>query len=341
MKNNSFTNKPLGADISVSTQTVRPTFIHPKPKKLSPLEVFINQSILFDHLHGYVRSFATVTFFSTLLVSVLSFASSVHELNRLRGAPEWAEFNLRCQGTDGLFSIEMTSATDNDSLRAQLDSFGSVDTLIPPTPLILMRITEIIGERSESMTIALPAELRHGRLDIFSEQVADQVVNNQRDKALTGSTGRQFNFGHDFEHSKGRHVRAGYNRKILLSLDLESGLGSAWPQGLNAKIICTKGENYLLKDLLFGGPSLYDKNPQALPILRETLQPLDLILTRNSELTSRLLPGYFSHAAVVIGSPEQLKQLGLWSHPAIASLHDKFKSEPLIIESIIPKVRVV
>jgi hypothetical protein len=47
------------------------------------------------------------------------------------------------------------------------------------------------------------------------------------------------------------------------------------------------------------------------------LKPLDILLTNHEgQLSSRIIPGYLTHAVTYLGTPAQLKALGVWSDPA-------------------------
>lgn len=74
-------------------------------------------------------------------------------------------------------------------------------------------------------------------------------------------------------------------------------------------------------------PGHLAQHPAALATLREEVQPLDILLVATRQhLTGNLLPGYFNHAALVLGSEADLRALGLWSDPAILPLQDAIRA---------------
>ena len=57
------------------------------------------------------------------------------------------------------------------------------------------------------------------------------------------------------------------------------------------------------------------------------LEPLDIILVGSThQVNGELIPGYFQHAAVYVGSYENLIKMGLDKHPAVVKNLAKFKS---------------
>jgi hypothetical protein len=54
------------------------------------------------------------------------------------------------------------------------------------------------------------------------------------------------------------------------------------------------------------------------------LRPLDVLLTSHEgQLSSRLIPGHMTHAVTYLGTPAQLKALGVWSNPAFAPYRER------------------
>ena len=70
--------------------------------------------------------------------------------------------------------------------------------------------------------------------------------------------------------------------------------------------------------------------------LQRTLKSGDILLEKTPfRLTDKLIPGYWGHAAVWIGSEQELKQLGIWSHPVV-SRHwdDEIRNGQLVVEAL-------
>jgi len=76
--------------------------------------------------------------------------------------------------------------------------------------------------------------------------------------------------------------------------------------------------------------------------LEERFKPLDIILERTPfALTDTFIPGNFGHAAMWIGTPNQLKEIGMWDHPSIKPFQKDILDGKYILEAIRPGVRLV
>lgn len=76
--------------------------------------------------------------------------------------------------------------------------------------------------------------------------------------------------------------------------------------------------------------------------LLENLKPLDIIAEKTPfALTDLFIPGHFGHIAVYLGTEEQLRELGMWSHPKIIPLQKEIRAGKTILESIRPGSRMV
>ncbi|MBI2519137.1 MAG: hypothetical protein HYV97_01915 [Bdellovibrio sp.] len=74
-------------------------------------------------------------------------------------------------------------------------------------------------------------------------------------------------------------------------------------------------------------------NDKALEIFRSVLRPLDIILNKTgNKLTDLNIPGNFGHAAIYLGTEEQLKELGLWDRPEFKDYHEKIRQGLLVME---------
>ncbi len=68
--------------------------------------------------------------------------------------------------------------------------------------------------------------------------------------------------------------------------------------------------------------------------VKDQLKPLDIILEKTPFiLTDFFIPGNFGHAAIWLGTEQQLKQEGLWNHPALIPWQEKIRSGLNIIEA--------
>ena len=69
-----------------------------------------------------------------------------------------------------------------------------------------------------------------------------------------------------------------------------------------------------------------EKNDIAFNHIKENLRPLDLLLEKRGYVfTDLTIPGNWGHVAVWLGTEEQLKEMNLWDHPAIAPHQDKIQ----------------
>lgn len=69
--------------------------------------------------------------------------------------------------------------------------------------------------------------------------------------------------------------------------------------------------------------------------LSSQLKAGDILLEKTPfRLTDKLIPGYWGHVAIWIGSKEELIQLGIWNHPVVKKHHQQIKSSQLVAEAL-------
>lgn len=79
---------------------------------------------------------------------------------------------------------------------------------------------------------------------------------------------------------------------------------------------------------------LYEKK-DVLTDVRDNLKAGDILLGKNPfRLTDKLIPGYWGHAAVWIGSEDELKELGIWDNPLVARYRDEIREGRLVVEAL-------
>ena len=63
----------------------------------------------------------------------------------------------------------------------------------------------------------------------------------------------------------------------------------------------------------------YLKSKQAAQTaILDVLQPLDIVLVSSKgKRSGQMIPGLFGHAAVYLGTQQELQRLGLWSSPKV------------------------
>ena len=86
----------------------------------------------------------------------------------------------------------------------------------------------------------------------------------------------------------------------------------------------------------------YLQNSQtAIELLTADLQPMDLLLEKSPFiLTDKFIPGHFGHAAIYLGTREQLERIGMWEHPDIVTYHDDIINGRIILEAVRSGVRL-
>ncbi len=69
--------------------------------------------------------------------------------------------------------------------------------------------------------------------------------------------------------------------------------------------------------------------------LGEVLQSGDILLEKTPfRLTDKLIPGYWGHAAVWLGTEAELKELGVWDHPVVRRHHKAIREGRLVVEAL-------
>jgi len=69
--------------------------------------------------------------------------------------------------------------------------------------------------------------------------------------------------------------------------------------------------------------------------LNETLQAGDILLEKTPfRLTDKLIPGYWGHAAVWVGTESQLRELGIWDNPLVSRYHEQIRQGRGVIEAL-------
>jgi len=65
------------------------------------------------------------------------------------------------------------------------------------------------------------------------------------------------------------------------------------------------------------------------------LQMGDILLEKTPfRLTDSMIPGHWGHAAIWIGTEQELRDIGLWEHPLVSRYHEQIKKDELVAESL-------
>jgi uncharacterized protein YycO len=71
------------------------------------------------------------------------------------------------------------------------------------------------------------------------------------------------------------------------------------------------------------------------------LKPLDILLEKTPfRLTDKFIPGHWGHVAVWVGNEQQLKDLGIWDHPAVKPYQFFIKKGHSVVEALRPGVQI-
>ncbi len=73
----------------------------------------------------------------------------------------------------------------------------------------------------------------------------------------------------------------------------------------------------------------------VLSLVRGELRAGDILLEKTPfRLTDKLIPGYWGHAAIWIGTEGELKELGIWDNPVVAKYRDEIRQGRLVVEAL-------
>jgi hypothetical protein len=79
---------------------------------------------------------------------------------------------------------------------------------------------------------------------------------------------------------------------------------------------------------------LYNKG-DVLADVRSSLQAGDILLEKTPfRLTDKMIPGYWGHAAVWVGTEAELKELGIWDNPLVVRYRDEIRGGRLVVEAL-------
>ena len=79
---------------------------------------------------------------------------------------------------------------------------------------------------------------------------------------------------------------------------------------------------------------LYQKG-EVLADVSGSLRAGDILLEKTPfRLTDKLIPGYWGHAAVWIGTEDELKELGIWNNPLVVRHRDEIQGGRLVVEAL-------
>ncbi len=79
---------------------------------------------------------------------------------------------------------------------------------------------------------------------------------------------------------------------------------------------------------------LYQRKDVLLDI-HNILKSGDILLDKTPfRLTDKLIPGYWGHAALWIGTKSELKNMGIWNHPIVTRYHKEIRKGKTVVEAL-------
>jgi uncharacterized protein YycO len=77
------------------------------------------------------------------------------------------------------------------------------------------------------------------------------------------------------------------------------------------------------------------ENHTIITKVKNNLQAGDIMLEKTPfRLTDKFIPGHWGHAAIWIGTEEELKTLGIWNHPLVRKYHQQIRQGNSVIEAL-------
>ena len=129
-------------------------------------------------------------------------------------------------------------------------------------------------------------------------------------------------------------------------------IGSRIKIGAKAKLdFC----NYLANSVLYHGSRFFGnivgkiqkrrgmlyRDPKFLSRVTGNLKPLDVLLEKTPfRLTDNFIPGFWGHAAIYLGTQEELEEMGIWDNPVVQQYSKEFSNVKFIFEALRDKVQL-
>ena len=113
--------------------------------------------------------------------------------------------------------------------------------------------------------------------------------------------------------------------------------------------------NHLANSVLYNGSRLFGnivgriqkrrgmlyKDPKFLSRVTNALKSMDILLEKTPfRLTDNFIPGFWGHAAIYIGSQEELEEIGIWDHELVQQYMKEISKGRLIVEALRDKVQL-
>lgn len=83
------------------------------------------------------------------------------------------------------------------------------------------------------------------------------------------------------------------------------------------------------------------RDPEFLARVSSAMRPLDVLLEKTPfRLTDNFIPGFWGHAAIYIGTKEDLEQLGIWDNELVQKYSKEISKGQFIVEALRDKVQI-
>ncbi len=77
------------------------------------------------------------------------------------------------------------------------------------------------------------------------------------------------------------------------------------------------------------------KHPEVAGALKKKLHAGDILLEKTPfRLTDKLIPGFWGHAAIWLGTEAELRELGIWDDPLVARYQEEIRQGRLVVEAL-------
>jgi len=123
---------------------------------------------------------------------------------------------------------------------------------------------------------------------------------------------------------------ANHRRKVRRNVtsDTLGNIGRSVVNGLSEGFSNAVGDYEERKGLLYNDKKLEQS-------IARQLQIGDILLEKTPfRLTDSMIPGNWGHAAVWVGTEQELRAIGLWDHPLVMRYHEQIKRGELVAESL-------
>lgn len=88
-------------------------------------------------------------------------------------------------------------------------------------------------------------------------------------------------------------------------------------------------------------PGMLTGKPDAAEVVAAQIRPLDLlVVSHKSYAFDRVLPGWFSHVYIYMGTEADLRAMGLWNDPSVVPYHEQIRAGQRFLSGVAPTARL-